>query len=174
MEKFKAIQEDIENVTDKKVVKQSRIAPSAIGLIALAVIGVVGALKFEDPNSSLPTLLYTISAFLFLAGIIKLFIGRNYYLFLPTKSRIREVTLYFDPKEGQILQSSLEMKRFDELKRLKKEKDSGIKLEAMVAGDRKFIAVQVSEYIPYNYEAVTPVLCYYGEEANRLAVHAGI
>lgn len=174
MEKYKAIQEDIENVTNKEVVKQSRIAPLALGLIVLAVVGILGTLKFEDPNSSLPTLLYTLSAFLFIAGIIKLFIARNYYLFLPTKSRIREVTLYFDPQQGQMLQTCLEMKRFDDLKRLKKKKDAGIKLEALVAGDRKFIAVQLSEYVPYNYEAVTPVLCYYGEEADRLVTHAGI
>ena len=51
----------------------------------------------------------------------------------------------------------------------RKDKDTGVKVEAMIADDQKFAAVQISEYIPYSYEAVTPVMCYYGEEARLLA-----
>ncbi len=47
------------------------------------------------------------------------------------------------------------MKRFDELSRFKREKDTGVKLEAMIASKGDFAAVQISEYIPYTYEAVT-------------------
>ena len=64
--------------------------------------------------------------------------------------------------------SDLEMKRFDELNRLKREKDTGIKLEAMVTGDGTFAALQISEYVPYTYEAITPVRCYYGDDARTL------
>ena len=169
MGKYKTIQEDIENVTNKEVVKQTRISGVAIGLIVAGGLCAVAGKGFEDPNSSIPTFLFTLASFLFLAGIIKLFISRSYYTFKPTKSRIKKMTLYFDIHETDALQTCFEMKRFEELARLKREKDTGVRLEAMVAGDGKFAAVQISEYIPYNYEAVTPVLCYYGQDAKMLA-----
>lgn len=169
MEKFKTMQEDIENVTNKEVVKQTRISSVAIGLIVVAILCAIAGKSFEDPNSSMPTFLFTTGAFLFLGGIIKLFVSRSCYLFRPTKSRLKSVTLYFDVHESDALQNCMEMRRFDDLKRLKREKDTGVKVEAMVAGDGKFAAIQILEYIPYTYEAVTPVMCYYGEEAQTFA-----
>lgn len=171
MEKYKTIQEDIENVTNKEVVKHTRISVVAVGLIVAAVVFAVVGKSFEDPNSSMPTFLFTTSAFLLLAGIIKLFVGRICYTFKPTKSRLKPVTLFFDVHETNALQNCVEMKRFDELTRLKREKDSGVKFEAMIAGDGKFAAIQISEYIPYTYEAITPVLCFYGQEAQKLAAY---
>ncbi len=82
---------------------------------------------------------------------------------------MKKAIAYFDVHESDALQACVEMKRFEELKRLKREKDTGVRLEAMVADDGKFAAVQISEYIPYTYEAITPVRCYYGEEADVLA-----
>lgn len=169
MEKYKTIQEDIENVSHNKVVKKTSVSAVAAGMIIASVLLAVAGKGFEDPNSSLPTFLFMSALFLFLAGIIKLFINRSCYLFQPTRCRLKPVTLFFDVHDSDALQSCLEMKRFDELRRLKREKDTGVKLEAMMAGDGKFVAVQISEYIPYAYEAITPVMCYYDEDAGKLA-----
>lgn len=171
MEKYKTLEQDIENVTNKKVIKQNRISGIAVGLLVIAMGAFAGGLGFEDPNSSMPTFLFTASAILFLCGIIKLFVNSKAYLFCPTKSRLKNITVYFHQQESDALQNCFELKRFEELKKLKREKDSGVKVEAMVAGDGKFAAIQISEYIPYTYEAVTPVMCYYGEEAQCLAEH---
>ena len=83
--------------------------------------------------------------------------------------KLKTMTMYFDVHESDNLQDCMEMKRFEDLKKMKREKDTGVKVEAMIADDQKFAAVQISEYIPYSYEAVTPVMCYYGEEARLLA-----
>lgn len=168
MEKYKNIQLDIEHVTNQEVIKKTRVSGVAMALLAMGILCFVFAKGFEDPNSSIPTFLYTASVFLLLSGIIKLFVHRSCYFFRPTQSRLKSVTLYFDVHESEMLQDCIERKRFDELNRLKREKDTGVKLEAMVAADGKFAAVQVSEYIPYTYEAITPVRCYYGEEAQKL------
>ena len=55
MGKYKTIQEDIENVTNKEVVKQTRISGVAIGLIVAGGLCAVAGKGFEDPNSSMPT-----------------------------------------------------------------------------------------------------------------------
>lgn len=173
MSKFKDIQEDIQTVTNQEVVKRNQISMSAIGAFAGAVVLFVGGYAMEDPNSSLSTFLFTAAVMLLVVSIIKLAMGRNCYLFRPTGSRLKKMTLYFDTKESQNLQSCLEAKRFDELKSLKRQISTGVKLDIMVAGDSKFAAVQVSEYVPYTYEAVSPVMCYYGDEAKNFSVSLG-
>lgn len=52
MEKFKTIQEDIENVTNQKVVKKGKISLVAIALIIIAVILVDVGMGSEDPKAS--------------------------------------------------------------------------------------------------------------------------
>lgn len=169
MEKFKTIQKDIEQLTHHEVIRKTQVSRPAVLMLGIAVVAAAGGMAYKDPNAAMPTFLFTIAAFLFLAGIVKLCVGRKCYFFRPTGSRMEELTLYFDVKARTDLQNCIEMKRFDELKKLKREKDSGIKVEALVAGDRQFAAIQISEYVPYTYEAVTPVVCYYGEEARRFA-----
>ncbi|MEG0795843.1 MAG: hypothetical protein RR397_04945 [Odoribacter sp.] len=168
MGKYKNIQEDIENITNKEVVKQFHLSGMGMILFVAGILMALGAMLFDDPNSSMSTFLYTTSGCLLIAGLIKLLVSRSCYFFRPTKSRIKELTLYFDVHESINLQTCMEMKRFDELSKLKRVKDAGVKIEAMLAGDQKFAAIQISEYIPYSYEAVTPVLCYYGEDARNL------
>jgi len=168
MEKYKTILEDIENIANQEVVKQIQISKAGVVLIALAVGCALAGKGFEDPNSSLPTFFFTASAFLFLAGIVKLFVSRTCYAFKPTKSKLQPVTLFFDIHEEAALQNCVETKRLEELAHLKREKNTGIKLEALVSGDGKFAALQILEYVPYTYEAVTPVMCYYGDEARHL------
>ena len=171
MEKYKTLQEDIEKASNNEVVKKATVSGIAVGLLMLAIVLAITGKSFEDPNSALPTFLFTAAAFLLLVGIVKFFVGRKGYLFKPTKSRLKTITTYFDIHESDALQNCFEMKRFDDLNRLKREKDTGVKLEAMVAEDGKFAAVQVFEYIPYTYEAVTPVQCYYGEDARLLVAY---
>lgn len=165
MEKFKTIQEDIENVTNQEVVKKGKISLVAIALIIIAVILVVVGMGSEDPNASWPSFLFTVAAMLFLGGIVKLFVSRSCWIFKPTNSKLKEITLYFDVHESDALQTCIEMKRFEDFKQMKRKKDSGVRVEAMVSDDQRFAAVQVAEYVPYSYEAVTPVVCFYGDDA---------
>lgn len=168
MEKYQTIPDAIEQVSGKKVAKQNKLSVAGIALLSGAVVFGLAGMAFEDPNSSLPTFFFTVAAFLFLAGLIKLLVGRKHYVFLPTRSALKEHVLFFDVHESDALQACMEMKCFTELYSLKREKDAGVKVDAWVAGDGGFAAVQISEYIPYAYEAVTPVMCYYGDEAKAL------
>ena len=118
MGKFKKLQEDIENVTNKEVVKQTRISGVATIVLIISVACAIGGMSFEDPNSSMPTFLFTASALLFLSGVIKLLVDRSCYMFKPTKSKLKTMTMYFDVHESDNLQDCMEMKRFEDLKKL--------------------------------------------------------
>lgn len=167
MAKYKNLDEDIEIITNREVVKKNKVSMGAIGFILLAVLCILGGMSIEDPNSSLSTFLFTAAVFMAIGGLVKFFMGRNCYFFRPTGSKINKMILYFDPRESQTLQYCMEEKKFEDLKNLKRQVNTGTKVEVMAAGDQKFAAVQVYEYIPYNYEAVTPVFCYYGDEARN-------
>ena len=99
--------------------------------------------------------------------------GRECYLFRPTGSHLQKITVYFDAKESQPLQYCIEEKRFEDLRQLKRQINTGVKLDVMLTGDKKFAAVQLSEYVPYAYEAISPVICYYGEEAKNFSHYLG-
>lgn len=169
MEKFQDIYEDIELVTNKEVIKQNKISIPAIVMLVAAVGSVLYASGMEDPNSVWSTFLFTLAVILVIASVIKFLAGRNSYFFRPTGSKVQKITLYYDAHQSSLLQNCMEAKRFDDLKSLKKQVNTGVRVDAMVAGDQKFAAVQISEYVPYNYEAVTPVICYYGDDAGKLA-----
>lgn len=173
MEKFKKLQEDIQNASNQQVIKKIAISGVAVGILAAALVCVVLGKTFDDPNSAIPTFLFTVAVFLFLGGIIKLFVNRSCYVYHPSDSRLQSLTVYFDIHDSNDLQICMEMKRFDELSRFKREKDTGVKLEAMIASKGDFAAVQISEYIPYTYEAITPVMCFYGEDARALKAVVG-
>ena len=49
MGKFKKLQEDIENVTNKEVVKQTRISGVATIVLIISVACAIGGMSFEDP-----------------------------------------------------------------------------------------------------------------------------
>lgn len=169
MEKYMTLPEDIEAVTNREVVKQNKISLAAIGFIVIALGFTVWGFTITDPNSSLATFLYTAAVSLGIIGVFKLCMGRNCYLFKPTGSRLKKLCIYFDDKESQTLQYCMESKRFDDILRMKRQDNTGVKVDIMLASDKKFMAVQLSEYIPYTYQAISPVMCYYGEEAKRLA-----
>lgn len=168
MEKYSTL-EDIESVTHSEVVKQNKISMAAIGFFLLSVLLTIGGFSVADPNSAMATFAFTAAVFLFFGSVVKFCMGRNCYLFKPTGSRIKQVTLYFDNKESGALQTCMEEKKFDELKKLKRQINTGVKMDAMVTADGCFVAVQLSEYVPYTYEAISPVMCYYDEDARRLS-----
>lgn len=167
MEKYKTIQEDIEKASEHKVVKQNSFSLLAIMIMIVAVGLAIAGAGSEDPNASWPSFLFVASAFLFLGGLVKLCVHRSCYLFKPTNSKLKERVLFFATHESEVIQDCIEGKVFERLEHVKREKDSGVRVQAMVTDDQNFVAVQISEYIPYTYEATSPVVCYYGEEAKN-------
>lgn len=84
MERYAVITEDIENVTNREVVRQNRISMASIGFILLSVFLALWAFSITDPNSSFSTFLLTTAVFMLLGGIVKFCMGRRcYFLSLP-------------------------------------------------------------------------------------------
>ena len=95
------------------------------------------------------------------------FLGMEAYLFKPTGSKLKKTTVYFDSSQRQSLFDSIENRRFESLKQLKRQSNTGVRLDVMFTGNREFVATQLLEYVPYTYETATPAICYYGEDAKK-------
>lgn len=169
MGKYKIIHEDIENIESKEVAKQGYVSMAGLAITVVGLALGAWGMTFENPNSSMPSFLFIVAAILVLGGVIKLLVSRKRYVFLPTKSALKLVTLYFDVRSSDELIDCLQVKRFDGLTHIKREKDNGVKVEAMFSGDGQFAAVQVLEYVPYTFEAITPIMCFYKEDAGKLS-----
>lgn len=169
MEKYKTIHEEIESATNRDVAKQVNISLVAVAVIVAGVLFGLWGMTFEDPNSSMPTFLFTASTLFGLGGVVKLLTSRNGYVYRPTKSRLKPLTVYYDVHASDELQNALQMKRPELLGQLRRVKDNGVKVQALVSSDNRFAAVQVLEYVPYAFEAVTPVMYFKEEEARRLS-----
>lgn len=169
MEKYKTIHEEIECAAHQDVARQMNISWVAVAVIVAGVLCGVWGMTFEDPNSSMPTFLFTAAVLFGLGGMIKLLVSRNGYVYMPTKSRLNPVTVYYDVHASDELQNALQMNRPEVLGQLKRVKDNGVKVHALVSADDRFAAVQVLEYVPYTFEAVTPVMYFKGDAARRFS-----
>ena len=168
MEKFKVMHEDIKNIESAEITKKSNISIVAIIVIIAGIVSGMGAMYFEDPNSAMPSLLITLSAIFIIGGIIKLVISHTVYIYKPTKSLLKLKTIYFPNNSCDELQNCLSSNRFDEISSIKQEKNHGLKLEVLVSKDKQFIAVQILQYIPYNFEPISPITCYFNDNAQKL------
>lgn len=88
MEKYKTIHEEIECAANRDVAKQVNISLVAVAVIVAGVLFGLWGKTFEDPNSSMPTFLFTASTLFGLGGVVKLLTSRNGYVYRPTKSRL--------------------------------------------------------------------------------------
>ena len=169
MEKFKVMHEDIKNIESAQITKKSNISIIAVITIIAGILLGMGAMCFEDPNSAIPSFLVSLSAIFIIGGIIKLVLSHTVYIYKPTNSRIKLKTLYFPNNSCDELQSCLTSNRFDEISSIQQEKNHGLKLEVLISKDRQFIAVQILQYIPYNFEPISPIISYFNDNAQKLA-----
>ena len=81
MERYAVITEDIENVTNREVVRQNRISMASIGFILLSVFLALWAFSITDPNSSFSTFLLTTAVFYAVGGNRKVLYGKKVLFF---------------------------------------------------------------------------------------------
>lgn len=84
-------------------------------------------------------------------------------VYLPTGSAVKEHTLYFDLKDMPGLKRLLQEDKFDEIEHLSAAPSGNVRLDVMLSADSHFVAVQLFQFIPYSYTAVTEV-CYYDHD----------
>lgn len=133
------------------------IAYNSCALIVSFLIVFVADLMVADNKSSLYMMLVTagsISALIFLG---KMFFGNKKLIYTPTKSMVKEYSLFFDSGELQNLIYAIETGNMSVTKRTVDGKNSAIRLDVVISEDEKFASCQIFKYVPYNYEVASVV-----------------
>ncbi|NDV63867.1 hypothetical protein [Bacteroides sp. 224] len=102
-------------------------------------------------------------------AIIRLFIRSKEIVYLPTGSVANKQSIFFD------------LKYMDELKKvvttgnsgvdlpLKSDSNGNVRMDVLETRDRRFVAVQLLQFVPYMYSPVTSVYYFTGNEAAAIS-----
>lgn len=140
--------------------------------ICLLALGIIFLSSYiEDKSSSTYMGGITLSVLLMAIGFHRLITRRMQLIYQPTKSKMRIGSFYSDSKQLAGLKSAIQDKdQAISYKDLDILKSGNVRLDYVVSYDGKFVAVQLYEYVPYNFEAVTDVICYENEQAHNLGL----
>ena len=141
-----------------------------ICVLALAIIFLSSYV--EDKSSATYMGGITLAVVLMAIGFHRLITRRLQIIYIPTKSTMRKGSFYSDSKQLPNLKAAISNKEQSNISYTNLDilKSGNVRLDYVVSNDGKFAAVQLYEYVPYNFEAVTDVICYENEQAHNLGL----
>ena len=152
----------------KKVTNYKSIALSVfICLLSLAMIFLTSLV--EDKSSSLYFGGITLTILLLIVGFYRLINNRLHLVYVPTNSKTVSGSVYFDKTQLERLKSVLSETPSANLKDFEFAQTGNSRLDYIVAHDSNFVAIQLYEFIPYNFEAVSDIIIYDGDKAHNFS-----
>ncbi len=149
------------------IVKQTNVS-SLILSACLCVVGIsIFAVSYgmDDSSSTLSMLCMTIGTILILLGIFRLFWRSKEWVYLPTKSTIKEGSSFFDEGNLSTIADALRKKDFTSGRNAPMKPGGSVRLDYFLSRDRKFAAVQLFRFIPYTYEPASSIYYYTDNDA---------
>jgi len=140
-----------------------------IALLGIATI--IISIRVETYSSTASTALITVGSVLLLIALYRMFCHNSDMVYIPTGSVVSEITYYLDESDLPFLNEILEEKSFGQSVDLNFMFSGSARMDCLISKDCKFVAVQLLHFVPYTYEAVTPIFYYTGEDATDFARH---
>lgn len=157
---------------DKHISIKQILVSSLIALVG--VVGIVLSCMVDESDSTLCMALLTVGILLMLFALYRFFTKRYETVYKATGSEVRSGTLYMDAVELQNLQRMMEKNDFSASSRLAFKEGGNGRLDYLVSKDKKFVATQLLQFVPYSYEAVSDVNYYTDDDAVAVAHCLGI
>lgn len=126
----------------------------ALGLVILGICAFPLTLLFPD-DSILDMAMLVIGVVLILYGCFSLFWKSQMMIYRPTGSRVAERSMYFDLKHKGALLNMIENGKFPQEEIPQSATSGGLRLDVLYSLDHKLIGVQLFEFVPYTYTALT-------------------
>lgn len=143
---------------DKHVCVKQILISSFIALCGVA--GVILCMVMENSGSTLCMAFLTIGIILILFALYRFFTKSHEVVYKPTGSEVRSGTLYMDTVELQNLQQMVKKNDFPISSRLAFKEGGNGRLDYLVSKDGRFVGLQLFQFVPYAYEAISEA-CYY-------------
>lgn len=161
MENFSSIDTYLLNNEDKNVeIKKKSLIPS----IVLMVIGLLVILV-----SAIPAVFshYT-CMFMVIVGVIIMIIAvlkfwvdstrhKNVYVYVPDNQEMRRYSIYLDSSDMAKVKDCIAKNSFGDLAKVKKQMTSGHYIDVLGAKTGNYYLIQMMDYVPHQFEAVSPV-----------------
>ena len=90
-------------------------------------------------------------------GIVRLLFFGKEYVYLPTKSKIAEYSVFFRSDAKRAVIDAIESGNIAALDKIKKDDNSGIRFDIVMSDDCKFASCQVFEWVPHFFEPASKV-----------------
>lgn len=161
---------DISHCED--VVRKKKFSIFSIIFLAIAIITAYLYSTYQGEASSSLRITYLVVSFgMFCATLVTLLGGKKRIFLKATGERVKEYELFFDVRDYGKLSTAIETKQFSNISRMKQfqNDNSGIKMDILVSVDRRYVSIQLSEYKPFSYGIVSPLMTFRGDEAESLA-----
>lgn len=142
----------------KRIDVSSLLFSSLLLVLGIALFIFVSLQKESDTALSMAVMV--IGAFFLFWGIFRLFWKSYSWAYHPTGSIISEKSLFFDASLSNSLKTAIEYTTFEGTQPFPCTSGGNLRLDMMYSRDNHFVALQLFQYIPYNYVPVTSV-CYY-------------
>ncbi len=137
-------------------------------LLLLGISCFLFVFRLEENDTAFPMAIMTIGAFLLLWGVFRLFWKSSSRVYQPTGSMINEKSLFFEASYEDSLREMIEHSSFDKSKASHCVSGGNLRLDFLFSCDKRFVALQLFHYVPYNYVSVTPI--YYFTDAEAASV----
>lgn len=157
--------------THPDIAKRTSISKliSSIVLLLIGILIFIAVFKIEDRSSAIGMALMVGGTALILFSIFRFFWKLKETIYLPTGSITKESSLYFDLKHLGKLTEMLKNKQLDEEHNIKSDNSGNLRMDVILSQDKKFVAVQLFQFVPYNYTPVMPVCYFTGDDAAAIS-----
>ena len=152
---------------DKHISVQQLLISSLIalgGIVAIILMMVV-----DESDSTLSMAQLTIGVILLIYALYRFFTKSHETVYKPTGSVVRSGSLYMDTLELKNLQQMIEKNHFPESSRMSYKEGGNGRLDYLASKDGCFVAIQLFQFVPYTYEAVSDKLYYTDDKAVSIA-----
>lgn len=152
------------------IVKRTSVSGFIFSCLMLlaGVLSIVSTLELDNQSSAIGMGLMVLGAGLFLMGVFRMLWKSKKVVYLPTGSVAKERTVFFDLKYLEKLTNLVATGSFS-AKEIKSEASGNIRMDVILSEDKKFAAVQLFQFVPYNYQPVTEVRYFTNEDAVAVA-----
>lgn len=147
-----------------KRVSVSGIVISSLMLLAGILLFVL-TFELHVHSSTISMALMVVGTGLFLWGVFRLFWKSRQLVYLPTGSVVKERSMFFDVKDLESLTQMVNATDFSAGMDVQRCVSGNVRMDLLLSADHQFIAVQLFQFVPYNYQPVTQVRYFTGNDA---------
>lgn len=147
----------------------SRISlPSVIYSLLLLFPGIAAFLflyEEHDKSTTFSMALLAFGSIFIVYGLYRLLWKSKVLVYLPTGSVAEEQCLFFDLKYMSKLVDLLNKDSLSADTSVRCEDAGNVRMSVVLSADNRFAAVQLFQFVPYNYAPITPIRYYTEKEA---------